>query len=145
MKFANVTLPLPVGVYVLTADVPNPKRDKRCTRDWRNDAVFKAGLKIRLTSRPIQRESGEVALYRAEKFEGARYSLDLDVEDPRFQAMLPHLAPAADPIDLLDEQIRQLTGYDSFNAVAAEVLEALVRSGEVRPERVAAIAAKLRE
>lgn len=114
---------LPIGAYILGQDVPNPKRNDRDIPDWRHVETFKKGTKVRVTTGSV-----------VEPWDSFPY-MALALDDPRFLVMLPHLSLVKDPVDLLDEKIRQLTN-NPLDKFAAEVLAVLLRSGEVCPERV---------
>lgn len=133
--------PLPVGAYVLTQDVPNPVRDKRMTRDWRHEEVFKKGLIVRIVAHVHDVGPMNVTLFEVEPW-GQWSHQTLKLDEARFQAMLPHLAAVMDPILLLDEQVRQLTSIP-LARMANDVLLFALRSGELRPERVVAIVVAL--
>jgi hypothetical protein len=51
----KLTLPAP-GVYKLTKDIANTKRDRRQTRDWRHEETWKAGWLLVVEARPHGRE-----------------------------------------------------------------------------------------
>lgn len=134
--------PLPVGVYVLAVDVKNPgPRDKRLKHDWRQEEKFPEGLLVRVVADNHEIGKGAVTLFRAEPWGEFGAVQQLKLDDPRFLAMLPHLSPATDPVTLLDEQLRQLTSV-SLERLSHDVLLTLLRSGELRSERVVTIVAE---
>jgi hypothetical protein len=120
------------GIYTLAADVYNPKRDKRVTRDWRHAEIFRKGLKIRAVEITFEKDfpsSLELQPWGNYAFQS------LNMEDPRTIALALNLEVNTDVVDTLDERIRN-EYYSNLSNSAEEVLEEILRTGEISSDRV---------
>lgn len=130
--------PLPVGVYRLTQDVANPGPWDKRKYDWTYAEIFEKGLLVRIVPQRQETTEGGVDFFQAQPWDEFGRTQPLRLDDPRFLALLPHLAPETDPYIVLNERIRQLTSV-TLDWYAVDVMDALLCSGELKPERVVAI------
>jgi hypothetical protein len=128
------------GVYILTRDVTNPQRDKRMTRDWKHDEVFKSGTKFRIYHETLDWCEPHIEVVRVskEKSSGEYSSSYFDGDDIQVQVMLPYLEKSQLPSDQIEHELvkRYFDGLDRWSTI---VLIRLVNKGELTIERVCQI------
>jgi hypothetical protein len=102
-------------VYVLTRDVSNPEPDRRKTRAWTMDPIWRSGLRVVCT------------IWERIELRAAGYYDDLGRWHAGFPAFVDALAPA--PRDFANVMFG--LNRSPSNDVGRAVLEELVRQGKI--------------